>query len=151
MSQVQALFHFLNHFEWIGMFIARLTVGLLFLLSGASKLFTADRREQMFRTLEHAGIPWPRFNATVVSGIEGLFGSLLLAGAVTPLSCVMLGVVMIVAIATTRLSSIRPLPAFDWLSSLLYFPEVLYLVILLWLFFSGPGAVSLDYLIGLIS
>ena len=34
-----------------------------------------------------------------------------------------------------------------WLSEFLYFPEVLYLVILVWLFLSGPGWISVDYLI----
>ncbi|HEY5991870.1 MAG TPA: hypothetical protein VIU10_04765 [Candidatus Udaeobacter sp.] len=35
----------------------------------------------------------------------------------------------------------------NWLAEFLYLPEVLYLVILLWLFFSGAGWVSIDHLI----
>jgi hypothetical protein len=34
-----------------------------------------------------------------------------------------------------------------WLAESLYLPEVLYLVILIWLFFSGPGWLSVDHLI----
>jgi hypothetical protein len=35
----------------------------------------------------------------------------------------------------------------DWLGEFLYFPEVLYLVMLVWLFFSGPGWASVDHLV----
>jgi uncharacterized membrane protein YphA (DoxX/SURF4 family) len=35
----------------------------------------------------------------------------------------------------------------SWLGDFLYLPEVLYVVMLVWLFFSGPGWLSLDHLI----
>jgi hypothetical protein len=56
-------------------------------------------------------------------------------------------VVMVVAIATTALRNIKALSLLGWLSELSYLPEVLYLVILFWLFLSGPGWFSTDHLI----
>jgi putative oxidoreductase len=54
---------------------------------------------------------------------------------------------MIIAIATTAIRNIKATSLSAWLSEFLYLPEVLYLVILFWLFFSGSGWVSVDYLI----
>ncbi|TMP95185.1 MAG: DoxX family protein [Verrucomicrobia bacterium] len=114
----------LHAWQWLGIFVARLTVGSLFFLSGRGKLFVPERREQMRQTLLEARVPFPEFNAFFVSTVEFVFGSLLLVGLATPLACLMLGGVMI-----------------------LYLPEVLCLVILAWLFLSGPGWFSVDHLI----
>jgi hypothetical protein len=59
----------------------------------------------------------------------------------------MLGGVMIVAIATTAIKNIRATSPLGWLSEFLYLPEVLCLVILVWIFLSGPGWFSIDHLI----
>jgi len=136
----------LHAWEWLGILIARLAIGLVFLLSGRGKLFVPERREQMRQTLLKARVPFPEFNALFVSTVEFLFGLLLIAGALTPLACVMLSGVMIVAIATTALRNIKATSPLGWLSEFLYLPEVLYLVILFWLFLSGPGF-SVDRLI----
>jgi putative oxidoreductase len=130
--------------EWVGILVARSAVGLLFFLSGSGKLFRADRRELMLRTIREAGIPLPQFNVAFVSFVEFAFGLLLIVGAMTRLSCVMLAGVMIVAIATTRIRSLNASSPVDWLSDFLYLPEVLYLVILAWLFLAGPGWLSID-------
>jgi len=137
----------LNELEWIGILLARLTVGLLFFLSGQGKLFRADRRAGMQQTLREAGVPLPELNALFVSTVEFVFGFLLIVGALTPLACVMLSGVMVVAIATTQMRGIRASAAIDWLAEFLYLPEVLYLVLLVWLFFAGPGWLSVDHLI----
>ena len=134
----------LHQFEWIGMLIARLSVGTLFALSGSGKLFVRHRREEMVRTLRAAAIPAPEANALFVSSVELGCGCLLAIGFLTPLSCVMLSGVMVVALATTVLPTVKASSFGGWLSSVLYLPEVLYLVILLWLFLSGPGWFSLD-------
>ena len=125
--------------------MARLAVGLAFFLSGRGKLFVNERREQMRKTLREAHIPFPELNAVFVSTVEFVFGLLLVAEAATPLACVLLGGSMIVAIPTTAIWTIKALPLPDWLSEFLYLPQVLYLVILVWLFFSGPGWFSVDY------
>ena len=59
----------------------------------------------------------------------------------------MLSGLMIVAIATTAIRNIKATSKLGWLSEFFYLPEVLCLVILVWLFFSGPGWLSVDHLI----
>jgi putative oxidoreductase len=137
----------LHAWEWLGILIARLVVGLLFFLSGRGKLFVPERREQMRQTLIEAHVPFPNFNAVFVSTVEFVFGFLLIFGALTPLACAMLSGMMVVAIATTAIPNIKTSSPLGWLSEFLYLPEVLYLVILLWLFLSGPGWLSIDHLI----
>src|SRR6059036_1569122 len=63
----------------------------------------------------------------------------------SPLACAMLSGVMIVAIATTAGRNIKATSPLGWLSEFFYLPEVLCLVILVWLFFSGPGWLSVDH------
>ena len=147
MCWMRTLITGLPEWQWLGALIARLAVGLLFFLSGRGKLFVAERREQMRETLAAARIPFPGVNAIFVSSVEFVFGVLLILGALTPLACILLGSVMTVAIATSAIKNIKAPPVLDWLSEFLYLPEVLYLVILFWLFLSGPGWFSLDYLI----
>jgi putative oxidoreductase len=134
----------LREWQWLGPLLARLAVGLLFFLSGRGKLFVPERREQMRQTLVAAGIPFASINTIFVSTVEFVFGLLLILGALTPLACILLGGVMVVAIATSGIKNIKAPPLFGWLSEFLYLPEVLYLVILFWLFLSGPGWLSVD-------
>jgi putative oxidoreductase len=137
----------LHAWQWLGIFVARLAVGLLFFLSGRGKLFVPERREQMRETLREAHISFPEFNAVFVSTVEFVFGALLVLGAVTPLACAMLSALMVVAIATIAIRNIKASSPLGWLSEFLYLPEVPYLVILVWLFLSGPGWLSADHLI----
>ena len=147
MSLVGTFLTELHALEWIGILVARLAVGLLFVLSGRSKLFVPERREQMRETLVAAGVPFPEFNTLLVSTVEFVFGLFLILGALTPITCAMLGCVMIMAIATIAIRNIKATSPLGWLSEFLYLPEVLYLVILFWLFLSGPGWFSIDHLI----
>jgi len=147
MSLVGTFLTELHALEWIGILVARLAVGLLFFLSGRSKLFVPERREQMRETLVAARILCPEFNTLLVSTVEFVFGLFLILGALTPITCAMLGCVMIMAIATIAIRNIKATSPLGWLSEFLYLPEVLYLVILFWLFLSGPGWFSIDHLI----
>jgi len=147
MSSIRTFISELHTWEWLGILVVRLAVGLLFFLSGRGKLFVPERREQMRQTLLEAHVPFPEFNALFVSTVEFVFGLLLILGAITPLACVMLGGVMIVAIATTAVRNIKASSSLGWLSEFLYLPEVLCLVILVWIFLSGPGWCSIDHLI----
>jgi putative oxidoreductase len=54
---------------------------------------------------------------------------------------------MIVAVATNRIHSIQASGVLAWFDDFLYLPEVLYVMILVWLIFSGPGRYSIDGLI----
>ncbi|SRR6266496_1604720 len=136
----------LHAWQWVGILVARVVVGLLFFLSGRGKLFVPERREQMRQTLIEAHVPFPELNALFVSTVEFVFGILLIFGAITPLACVMLSGVMVVAIATTAIRNIKATSPLGWFSEFFYLPEVLCLVILVWLFFSGPGWLSVDQL-----
>jgi putative oxidoreductase len=147
MFWIRSFVNELHTWQWLGILIARLAVGLLFFLSGRAKLFIPERREVMRQTMLNAHIPFPELNALFVSIVEFVCGALIVLGALTPLACLMLGGVMITAIATTAIRSVKASAPLDWLSDLLYLPEVLYLVILLLLFLSGPGWFSADSLI----
>jgi putative oxidoreductase len=147
MSSIRTFICELHTWEWFAILVARLAVGLLFFLSGRGKLFVPERREQMRQTLLEAHIPFPEFNALFVSTVEFAFGLLLVFGVLTPIACLMLGGLMIVAIATMAVRNIKASSPLGWLAEFLYLPEVLYLVILLWIFLSGPGWLSIDHLI----
>jgi putative oxidoreductase len=149
MSCVRLFIDELHSLEWVGIFLARVAVGLLFFLSGRGKLFVPERREQMRQTLNEAHVPFPDLNAVSVSTVEFVCGLLLILGALTPLVCALLGCVMIMAIAMIAIRNVKASSLLNWLSEFLYLPEVLYLVILIWLFFSGPGWLSVDHLIPL--
>ena len=136
----------LHSLEWVGILVARVAVGLLFFLSGRAKLFVRERREQMRQTLIEARVPFPNFNAVFVSTVEFVCGLLLVFGAVTPLASALLAAVMIVAIAATAIHNVKASSPAEWLAAFLYLPEPLYLVILIWLFFSGAGWLSIDHL-----
>jgi putative oxidoreductase len=147
MSAVRIFLTELHAWQWLGILLARVAVGFLFFLSGCGKLFVPERREQMRQTLVGAHVLFPDFNALFVSTVEFVFGFLLILGALTPIACVMLGGLMIVALATTAIRNIKTPPPLRWLSEFLYLPELLYLVILFWLFLSGPGWFSVDHLL----
>jgi len=147
MLSVRTVLDELHAWQWIGILVARVIVGLLFFLSGRGKLFAPERREQMRQTLIEAHVPFPEFNALIVSTVEFVFGLLLILGAITPLACAMLSGVMVVAIATTAIRNIKATSPLGWLSEFFYLPEVLCLAILVWLFFSGAGWLSVDHLI----
>jgi putative oxidoreductase len=147
MLSIRTLLAELHASQWVGILVARLAIGLLFFLSGRGKLFVPGRREQMRQTLIEAHVPFPELNAVFVSIVEFACGLLLIVGALTPLACAMLGCVMVMAIATTAIHNIKAASPLNWFSEFLYLPEVLSLVILLWLFFSGPEWISVDHLI----
>jgi putative oxidoreductase len=147
MLWVRTFLNELHAWQWLGFLLARIVVGLLFFLSGRGKLFVPERRQQMRETLVAVHVPFPDFNALFVSAVEFVFGFLLILGVLTPLACAMLGCVMVVAIATTALRNIKASSPLAWLSEFVYLPEVLCLVILVWIFLSGPGWLSIDHLL----
>ena len=70
-----------------------------------------------------------------------LISAFLLLGLLTRISAGALGVVMLVAIATTQWDEV------DSLQTLLGLEEVLFLALFLWLAIDGPGRLSLDRLL----
>jgi putative oxidoreductase len=129
--------------------LARISLGAFFTISGGNKLFVAAHTREMYETIAGAGIPIPRVMAYFVSSVEFICGSLLVIGLLSSLCCIALIFDMIVAIATVQLATIaKGLSFIDWLDDFLYLPEVLYIIIFIWLIFSGPGRVSVDHAVG---
>jgi len=87
MLWIQTFLTELHAWEWLAIFVTRLVVGLLFLLSGRGKLFVRERREQMRQTLIEAHVPFPEFNTVFVSTVEFVCGALLILGTLTPIAC----------------------------------------------------------------
>jgi len=139
MLSIRTLLAELHAWQWVGVLVARVAVGLLFFLSGRGKLFVRERREEMRQTLIEAHVPFTEFNAVFVSAVEFVCGLLLILGALTPLACALLGCVMLTAVAMIAVRNIKATSPLGWLSEFLYLPEVLLFIILLWLFLSGPA------------
>ena len=89
----------------------------------------------------------PHATALFVAKVEFACGAGQALGLLTPLCAAVLTGDMIVAIATNRIHSIQASGFLAWLDEFLYLPEVLYILILVWLIFSGPGRYSVDGLI----
>ena len=124
--------------EFVAPLLARLTVGVAFAESGWGKVHNLETVGQYFAEL---GIPAPQFQATFVSYIELVCGSLVLLGLATRLAALPLIGTMVVALITAKASDIGSF------SDLIGTIELCYAVLLAWLAFTGAGAASLDRLI----
>jgi len=144
---IQSAITTLRAAEWMPITVARVLIGIFFCKSGGTKLLVPAQFSLMEHTLAQSHIPFPRANAVFVSLVEFACGVGLALGLLTPLCALALVMTMIVAIATNRIQSIHERGALAWLDDFLYLPEVLYVIILVWLIFSGPGRYSIDGLI----
>ena len=133
--------------EWMPITAARVLIGVFFCISGGTKLFVPAQFNEMQQTMIHSHIPFPHASALFVSLVEFACGGGLVLGLLTPLCAAVLMVDLSVAILTNRIGSIQPSGFLAWLDDFLYLPEVLYVLILFWLLFSGPGPYSVDRLI----
>jgi putative oxidoreductase len=144
---IQSVLATLHASEWMPITAVRVLIGIFFCISGGTKLLVPAQFSMMEHTLAQSHIPFPHANALFVSLIEFGSGAGLVVGLLTPLCALVLAVDMIVAVATNRIHSIQAGGVLAWLDDFLYLPEVLYMMILVWLIFSGPGRYSLDGLI----
>ena len=133
--------------EWMPMTAARVLIGIFFFISGGTKLLVPAQFRSMELTMAQSHIPFPHASALFVSLAEFACGGGLVLGLLTPVCAAALVVVMIVAVATNSIHSIEASGAIAWLDDFLYLPEVLYVMILVWLIFSGPGRYSIDGLV----
>jgi putative oxidoreductase len=133
--------------EWIPITAARILIGIFFCISGGTKFFVPAQFSVLEQTLVQSNIPFPHANALFVSVVEFVCGAGLALGLITPLCAAMLAGDMIVATAANRIHSIQAKGVLAWVDDFLYLPEVLYILILVWLIFSGPGRYSLDGLL----
>jgi putative oxidoreductase len=133
--------------EWLPMTAARVLIGVFFCISGGTKLFVPAQFRVLEQTMVKIRVPLPHATALFVATIEFACGAGLALGLLTTLCAVALVGDMIVAIATTSIHGIQASGFLAWLDGFLYLPEVLYVIILVWLIFSGPGRYSADGLI----
>jgi len=125
-------------FSWAAPLAVRITVGVVFMGTGWTKLQNLPAITRNFTAM---GIPAPEILTPFVSGVEFVGGLLLLLGLLTRFAAVPLMIVMVVAIIAAKRADI------DSLETLLGFEEVSYFVMFAWLAIAGPGPVSLDHLI----
>ena len=132
--------------EEFAVLLARISLGVFFAISGGNKLFVASQHKIMYETIVGAGISFPQFMTYFVSSVEFVCGCLLIIGLLSILCCIAFIIDMIVAITTVELATIaKGLSVVDWLDDLLYLPEVMYIIIFLWLISSAPGRLSVDH------
>jgi putative oxidoreductase len=141
---IQSVLAKLSAAEWIPVTAARVLAGVFFCISGGTKLLVPSQFSEMQQTMIQSHIPFPHASALFVSLVEFACGAGLIFGLLTPLCAVMLMGDMIVAILANRIGSIHASGFLAFLDDFLYLPEVLYVLILFWLLFSGPGPYSVD-------
>jgi len=118
--------------------LVRLYLGYFFFETGIGKVQNLDLMTERF--IEW-GIPFPAFNAALSGYTELIGGALLLLGLATRAVCVPLFINMVVAVLSVKLAAVTSLSDFVELD------EPLYALSFMWLFFRGPGPVSLDHLL----
>ena len=130
--------------EWLPIFIVRVCVGLFFILSGFFKIFDQKQHETLLQIFQNAEITSAEFLAYFFPLTTLLLGILILIGFLTTLSSFF----FLIMLTTSLIWDHSPLPSTHHFSlffeKLFYIPEVIYILIFLWLFFSGPGKISLD-------
>jgi putative oxidoreductase len=125
--------------EWLAPLLVRLFVGTFFFETGWGKIHHLDAFAERFAGW---GIPFPHFNAALSAYTELVGGALTLAGLATRAVSIPMMINMAVAIASVKLKSVSGLDDFVELD------EPLYLLSFFWLLLAGPGAASLDQLLG---
>jgi putative oxidoreductase len=143
-AAIQKVVTTLRGAEWMPITAARVLLGVFFCISGGTKLFVRSQFDEMVQTIVQSHIPLPYANALFVSLVEFACGGGLALGLLTTVCAAMLTGDMLVAIATNRIHSIQASGILSWVDDFLYLPEVLYVLMLLWLVCSGPGRYSLD-------
>ena len=146
---IQNALTMLHGAEWMPVTAARVLIGIFFCISGGTKLFTKAQFDVLEQTMVQIRVPFPHATAVFVATVEYACGAGLALGLLTPLCAAMLTGDMIVAIATTSIHGIQAKGFLARLDDFLYLPEVLYVLILVWLIFSGPGRYSVDGILAL--
>jgi len=135
---VDELFDRLTASWWIPALLMRLFVGFFFMETGWGKIHNLEGFTTRF---EQWGIPYPAFNAALSAYTEFLGGALTILGLVMRFVSIPMIINMIVAILAVKLKNVSGLDDFVELD------EPLYALSFVWLFFSGAGWLSLDFLL----
>lgn len=134
----QQLFKTIDH---VSIILIRLMVGVVFLSEGIQKfLFPADRGAGRFQKI---GIPYPDFLGPFVGSFEIVCGLLILAGFVTRLAAFPLIIIMLVAIATTKIDILQQ----DGIWEMLHASRTDWSMLMgsIFLFIMGGGKWSVDH------
>lgn len=134
-TRVEEAVRRLTSAQWVPQLLMRLFLGYFFLETGWGKIHNLDGMAERFTEW---GIPAPAFNAALSGWTEFLGGLLILVGLFTRLVSIPMFINMVVALLAVRLKKVSGIDDFVELD------EPLYALGFLWLFFSGPGWVSLD-------
>jgi putative oxidoreductase len=130
--------HCLTRAQWVPQLLVRLFVGYFFLETGWGKIHNLEGMTERFADW---GIPAPAFNAALSGWTEFIGGALIVLGLFTRLVSIPMVINMVVALLSVKLKKVGGLDDFVELD------EPLYALSFLWLFFSGPGLVSIDHLL----
>lgn len=136
-----------RRWEWLPILVARFSLGLFFAVSGYNKLFDAAKHEDLIHLMTSIGIPFPEFTALFLGSVEFFGGLLLMVGFLSTFCAIALTIAMIVAILTVEIEHVIPkdIGFLDWMSWFFYLPQVLYIILFVWLVTTGPGRFSIDY------
>ena len=137
-TQIEEVLTLLGRSEWVVQLLVRLFVGYFFMETGWGKLHNLDGFAQRFAGW---GIPYPYFNANLSAYTEFIGGLLTMFGLGTRLVSIPMIINMLVAILKVNLMQVSSLDDFSELD------EPLYALVYLWLLLSGPGWVSVDYIV----
>ncbi len=123
--------------------VARLYWGWSFFQTGLGKLQNLEKTTDFFQSL---GIPLPGLNAAMAGTTECVGGLLLLVGLASRLTALPLIVTMIVAYLTAEIDTVKNI--FSEPDKFLAADPFLFLLAAVIVLVFGPGAFSLDRLIG---
>jgi len=123
---------------WIPALLIRFFVGYFFMETGWGKIHNLDAFTMRFAQW---GIPYPGFNAALSAYTEFLGGALTILGLGMRFVSIPMIINMIVAVLTVKLKNVSGLDDFVELD------EPLYALSFVWLFFSGAGCLSVDFLL----
>jgi putative oxidoreductase len=137
-TKAEPILNRISSFQWLAALLVRLFVGYFFFETGWAKLHNLDAFTARFMQW---GIPHPAFNAALSAYTECIGGALTMAGFATRLVSIPMMINMAVAIITVKMKSVTGLDDFVELD------EPLYALAFFWLLISGPGRVSVDYLL----
>jgi len=138
---VTRIFDLATRLSFLGPLLARLTLGVVFALTGWGKLNNLDKITDYFESLH---IPAAHAQAVMVSTIEFAGGVLLILGLGTRIVSLLLIGVMAVALYTTKWGDVH---GFADLNDFIGSVEFIYLIVFVWLGLAGAGAISLDHLV----
>jgi len=124
--------------------VTRLVMGQAFFLTGRAKIENFGNTVQFFAEL---GIPFPELNAAFVSRLEFYGGVALVLGLLTRVVAAGLASTMVVALLTADREAFVGALRMTGGQGLTDVVPFVYLLFLVWLVISGPGAVSLDALL----